>query len=111
MPKWKEDYDWVHYDEVTKDMFCIICEKYDFTNKSSHFVIGCTSYRLDSLKTHDKSASHIDASRKEQIAIVKAEQKIVVCSYTGDIETQSISEADQAITGYSKCSWCSGLCP
>ena len=103
---WLETFDWLRYDDDIGEMFCRLCEKFA-PEKSSSFVTGCSNFRLDSLRSHQKCAGHVSACNKETIITMKEKKKMVVCSYTGEIERQSDPEAVPDVPG--SCGWCYGL--
>ena len=93
LPGWKGDFEWVRFDEILKAMFCISCELYD-TSKSSVFATtGSTSFRVDSLKSHETSSNHIEAVRKHNIKKLKDQDKVAICSYTGEIVSQEFKDS------------------
>ncbi|KAH3782815.1 hypothetical protein DPMN_160735 [Dreissena polymorpha] len=81
-------------------MFCKPCEQYS-DDKSSSFISGCTTFRLESIKTHEKSSSHELACKKETILLMKENKQTVVCSYTGDIDSLANSQTLIDIPGCS----------
>ncbi|XP_014669372.1 PREDICTED: uncharacterized protein LOC106810507 [Priapulus caudatus] len=101
LPKWLNEYEWLRYDEETEAMFCTSCEKYAAEKSSAFTTTGCLTFRIESLKSHETSSSHVNASKIETISLMKEKKKMVVCSYTGDIENKSTSEAAQAVSGCS----------
>ena len=81
---WLTQYKWLEYKEVaecvastsdTKDetatsvgtmrMYCQICRKYE---KVGSFVVGSPVFKLESIKSHNTSASHVKWSLKEKAA-------------------------------------------
>ena len=100
LPAWQNDFEWVRYSEVEDAMFCKYCEKND-KSKTSNFVSGCQSFRIDSLKYHEKTSNHLEAVKKEQFETMKKHNKVAVCSYTGEIKTESTSNESKVLSGCS----------
>ena len=81
-------------------MFCKPCKKHDKSN-NSNFVSGCQNFRKDSLTAHEKSKYHIDSVKKDILLLMKENKKTVFCSYKGEINSESTSNATEALSGCS----------
>ena len=57
---------WLRYDNETELMFCVLCERYG--PKDQKFVKGCTSLRMESLKTHASSKVHARSVEADKAA-------------------------------------------
>ena len=55
VPSWSKEFEWLEYDSEGGQMFCRGCKLYD---QNGPFVTGCTNFRKDTLKGHEKSVSH-----------------------------------------------------
>ena len=62
-PNWSVQFPWVEYHEDGHYMLCTWCTKQGF---KSSFTRGCRTFHIDSLRTHDGSLSHQQASYIEQ---------------------------------------------
>ena len=69
---WKTTYAWLELDKASGAMFCRPCRKHpQHSEKNGMFVRGNTSYRLDSIKAHSKSAGHRRSVAKDTTVEVK----------------------------------------
>ena len=53
-PDWKTKFDWIEYDETT-GMRCKVCIKYE---KNGTFSTGCTNFKIEAIRKHDRSLGH-----------------------------------------------------
>lgn len=78
LPKWASEYSWLRFDENINAMFCKSCEK--FATDSNSFCTGCTTFRIESIKSHDKSVGHMLACRKDTIAQKRKLKEVEICT-------------------------------
>ena len=70
---WKTTYAWLELDNANGAMFCRPCRKHpQHSDRNGMFVRGNTSYRLDSIKAHSKSAGHRRSVWKDTTVEVKS---------------------------------------
>ena len=68
LPKWKEGYKWLSYDEAGEIMFCEVCREYpNIADKKSSFYEGTDAFRLDNIVGHDKSKLHNKCYEKQTL--------------------------------------------
>jgi len=59
LPQWKTKWLWVVYDEEKGVMFCQTCRKYpSLADKSSPLFSGTSNFRVDLVKSHQRSREH-----------------------------------------------------
>lgn len=92
--KWK-DYIGVEYDQGDNLMFCFPCSKYE---KEGRFVIG-TSIRIEFIKQHEASKSHINSQRRFDIDCLNGKSSTVVCSYTGKVDDRASQSLNIEVGG------------
>ena len=81
--KWLTDFEWLVYDEEKNQMTCKFCVEKPHSAGNTDFVLGCTTFKRESLTAHSKSRRH-NLCRES-----------VVCS-------KSSVEASPIVLGFSK---------
>ena len=58
LPSWKEKWAWLRYviTNGTGKMYCKVCRKHE---SSGTFVTGSQNFKVESIKAHQKSESHV----------------------------------------------------
>ena len=59
---WKLEFPWLNYDSEKGCMYCLPCKN---SKKTNAFTEGCTNFRIDNLREHDKSSWHNAAIESE----------------------------------------------
>lgn len=70
--EWLENRPWLRFCQESEAMFCDVCQT---AGKQSEFTKGCKSFRVETVKIHEKSEAHRHA---EEIKLNK--EKKVGCS-------------------------------
>ena len=84
-------------------MFCMTCERFG-DDKTSSFVTGCITFRVELINSHEISVFHVSANKKATFQVMKEKKKIVACSYTGKIDSTSSSCQSAPETSVPGCS-------
>ncbi|XP_069130425.1 zinc finger protein 862-like isoform X2 [Argopecten irradians] len=61
---WKDRFHWLDYSEESKLMKCTICIKYDKSVPPGTFVTGTSNYKIDMLRRHEGSETHIQSLQR-----------------------------------------------
>lgn len=66
LPQWETTWPWLYFDEAVSLMYCKYCKKYpDIAKgpgKSNNFFDGCSHFRVESMKSHEKSEQHLNCT-------------------------------------------------
>ena len=77
---WKEMYPWLEHDTSHDVMYCMVCRNYpklaDITSPLYRGTGGIGKYRLETLKSHNGSASHLKCVNRSQMDQGKADEPL-----------------------------------
>ena len=59
LQSWKKEYPWVAYDDTNNVMYCEWCRKHPAIADKSPIVTGTSTFRHDTLRSHDGSSKHV----------------------------------------------------
>ncbi|KAH3893532.1 hypothetical protein DPMN_017679 [Dreissena polymorpha] len=86
LPKWREEYKWLEYNEEQDHMFCTPCRHFE---KDSIFVTGTNNYRIEAIKQHAVSVVHMTCTKRYDIKLLQDKNVSVHCSCTGEVAALS----------------------
>ena len=64
--EWKEGRPWLRYDTDSHVMFCDYCMKGNMKGDKNVFIKGCSNFKMEAMKFHEKSQSHRYAANKHE---------------------------------------------
>lgn len=72
-PKWLGGREWLVFDTERDIMYCSDCRIYTKEkNRTNHFVIGTRNFKVETVKDHESSQSHLETARMEETVAAKS---------------------------------------
>lgn len=68
IPSWKNEYQWLEYNAEKENMFCRVCRQHE---RVGTFVTGSANFKLESIKAHAESESHVKWTKREMALAAK----------------------------------------
>jgi hypothetical protein len=65
---WEQNRRWLYLNEEDKNMYCRTCVEYDKGTRSNAFRDGCSSFRIEIIKSHETSDQHKNAVISEAVS-------------------------------------------
>ena len=69
LKSWLRDFPWLEHNHQDNIMFCKLCKSNaGCSDSASVFVTGCNNYRLESIRSHEKSTGHLRVVAAARVA-------------------------------------------